>query len=80
MSPFLKYTKMFGCRVTVLQNMVCSNNILAVLRHWIPRSTNCLTIAIAEKANYNKKSLESVSLMIMIIMVVNLKLIGSYSI
>ena len=50
-----------------------NSNILAVLRHWIPRSTNRHTIAMAEKANCNEKSWESVSLMIMIIMVVNLK-------
>ena len=48
---------MFGCGVTVLQNVVSSSNILnfAVLRHWIPRSINRHTIAMAEKANCDKK-------------------------
>ena len=47
----------FGCRVTVLQNMVSSTNILAVLRHWIPSSTNHHTIAMAEKVNYTENKL-----------------------
>ena len=36
-------------------NMVSSSNIFVVLRHWIPRSINCHTIAMAEKANCDKK-------------------------
>ena len=66
---------MFGCGVTALQNMISLSNIIAVLRHWIPGSNNRHTIAMAEKANCNGKSRESVSLTIIIIMVVNLKLI-----
>ena len=46
---------MFGCGVTVLQSMVSTSNIFAVLRHWIPGSTNCHTIAMAEKANCDEK-------------------------
>ena len=46
---------MFGCGVTVLQNMVSSSNMFAVLRHWIPGGTNRHTIAMAEKANCNEK-------------------------
>ena len=64
---------MFGCGVTVLQNMVSSSNIFAVLCHWIPGSINRHTIAMAEKANCDKRSRESVSLTTIIIMVVNLK-------
>ena len=45
---------MFGCGVTVLQNMASLSNIFVVLRHWIPGSTNHHTIAMTEKANYNK--------------------------
>ena len=46
---------MFGCGVTVLQSMVSSSNIFAVLRHWIPGSINRHTIAVVEKANCNGK-------------------------
>ena len=35
--------------------MVSSSHIIAVLRHWIPGSTHCHTIAMAEKATCNKK-------------------------
>ena len=35
--------------------MVSSSNIFAVLHHWIPESTNCHTIAMAEKETCNKK-------------------------
>ena len=45
---------MFGCVDTVLQNMASSSNTLPVSRHWIPRSTNQYTIAMAEKANCNE--------------------------
>ena len=45
---------MFGCGVTVLQNMASSSNIFAVLYHWIPGSTNRHTIAMAEKVHYNE--------------------------
>ena len=45
---------MFGCGVTVLQNMASLSNIFAVLRHWIPGSTNRHTIAMTEKVNYNE--------------------------
>ena len=45
----------FGCGVTVLQNMVSSSEHICGLRHWIPGSTNCHTIAMAEKANCNEK-------------------------
>ena len=45
---------MFGCGVTVLQNMASLSKIFAVLRHWIPGSTNRHTIAMTEKANYNE--------------------------
>ena len=48
---------MFGCGVTVLQNMASSSNIFAVLHHWIPGSTNRHTIAMAEKVNYNENKL-----------------------
>ena len=48
---------MFGCGVTVLQYMLSSSNISVVLHHWIPRSTNRHTIAMAEKENCNKKKL-----------------------
>ena len=46
---------MFGCGVTVLQNMVSSSNMIAILRHWIPGSINRHTIAVVEKANCNEK-------------------------
>ena len=46
---------MFGCGVTVLQNMVSSSNVFAVLHHWIPVSINHHTIAVAEKANCDEK-------------------------
>ena len=45
---------MFSCGVTVLQNMVSSSNIFAVLHHWIPGSINHHTMAMAGKANYTK--------------------------
>ena len=45
---------MFGCGVTVLQNMASSSNIFVVLRHLIPRSTNRHTIAMTEKVHYNE--------------------------
>ena len=45
---------MFGCGVTVLQNMASSSKIFAVLCHWISGSNNCHTIAMAEKVNYNE--------------------------
>ena len=45
---------MFGCEVTVLQNIISLSNIFAVLRYWIPESINH-TIAVAEKANCNGK-------------------------
>ena len=35
--------------------MVNSNNIFAVLHHWIPGSTTHHTISMAEKTNYNTK-------------------------
>ena len=38
-------------------NIASSSNIFMVLRHWIPRSTNPHTIAMAEKANYNENKL-----------------------
>ena len=46
---------MYACGATVLQNMVSSSNIFAVLRYWIPGSTNRHTIAMAEKAYCNDK-------------------------
>ena len=46
---------MIGCGVTVLQNMEVQVKVFAVLRHWIPGSTNRYTIAMAEKANCNEK-------------------------
>ena len=48
---------MFGCGVTVLQNMASLSNIFVVLRHWIPGSTNRHTIAMTEKVNYNENKL-----------------------
>ena len=48
---------MFGCGVNVLQNMASSSNIFVVLRHWIHRSNNRHTIAMAEKVNYNENKL-----------------------
>ena len=45
---------MFGCGVTVLQNIAHSFNIFAVLCHCIPVSTNCHTIGMAERVNYNE--------------------------
>ena len=45
---------MFGSGVTVLQNMASLSNIFAILRHWIPGSTNRHTIAMTEKVNYNE--------------------------
>ena len=35
--------------------VVSSSNIFVDLRHWIPRSINCHTIAMAEKANCDEK-------------------------
>ena len=52
---------MFDCGVTVLQSMLSSSNIFAVLHHWIPGSINRHTIAVVEKANCNEKSRDSVS-------------------
>ena len=47
---------MFGCGVTILQNIASSSIIFVVLRHWIPGSTNCHTIAaMAGKTNCNEK-------------------------
>ena len=66
---------MFGCGVTVLQNMESSSNIFAGLHHRIARSTNCHTISMAEKVNYSKISREFVSSVIVILVVTNLKLI-----
>ena len=37
-----------------MQNMASLSNIFAVLCHWIYGSTNCRTIAMAEKVNYNE--------------------------
>ena len=34
---------------------VRSSIIFAVLHHWVPGNTNCHAIAMAEKANCNKK-------------------------
>ena len=48
---------MFGCGVAVLQYMLSSSNMSAVLHYWIPRSTNRHTIAMAEKENCNEKKL-----------------------
>ena len=45
---------MFSCGVTVQQNMASLSNIFAVLRHWIPGSTNRHTTAMAKKVNGNK--------------------------
>ena len=47
---------MFGCGVTVLKKMASSSNIFADLRHWIPGSINCHTIAMVEKVSYNKNN------------------------
>ena len=66
---------MYGCGVIVVQNMVSLSNIFAVLHHWIPGSTNRHTIAMERAQIAMRKSLESVSLIIMIIMAMNLKLI-----
>ena len=65
----------FGCGVTVLQNMASLSNIFAVLRHWMPRSTSCHTIAMMEKVNYNENKPRICIFMIAIIVAVNLKLI-----
>ena len=35
--------------------MASSSNIFAVLHHWIPGSTNCHTIGMAEKINCSEK-------------------------
>ena len=48
---------MFGCGVTVLQNMVSSNKIFMVLGHWTSGSTNHHTVAMVEKVNYSEKKL-----------------------
>ena len=40
---------MFGCGVIALQNIVS-----VVLHHWIPESSNCHTVSMAEKVNYNE--------------------------
>ena len=45
---------MFGCGVTLLQNIASLSNIFAVLCHWISGNTNHHAIAMAEKVNYNK--------------------------
>ena len=45
---------MFGCGVTVQQNIAGLSNIIVVLHHWILGSTNRHTIAMTEKVNYNK--------------------------
>ena len=66
---------MFGCGVTVLQNMASLSNIFVALRHWIPGSTNHHTTAMAEKVNYSESMPRILSLMIAITVVVNLKLI-----
>lgn len=63
---------MYGCRVTALYNLVNSCKIFVALCHWIPKSTNHLTIVLAEKV---RKSQKSLPVMIMIIVAVNLKLI-----
>ena len=63
---------MFGCGVTVWQNMESSSNIFAGLHHQIPRSTSCHTISMTEKVRISR---ESVSSMIVILVVMNLKLI-----
>ena len=34
--------------------MAISSNIFAVLRHWVPGSTNRHTIVMTEKVNYNE--------------------------
>ena len=44
---------MFGCGVTVLQNLANVRGRVVVLCHGIHGSTNRHTIAIAEKVNYN---------------------------
>ena len=51
----------FGVPIGPMVHRSGLSNILAVLRHWIPASTNHHTIATAEKTNCNEKSLESVS-------------------
>ena len=45
---------MFGCGVTVLQNMASLSNTFVVLRHCIPGSINHHTIAMTEKVNYKE--------------------------
>ena len=66
---------MFGCGVAILQSMASLYNIFAVVRHWVPGSTNCHTIAMAKKENCNENKPRILSLMIAIIVSVNLKLI-----
>ena len=53
--------------------MVSSSNTFALLHYWIAGSTNNLTIAVAEKANYNQKELRIYVFNDLIIMAVNLK-------
>ena len=48
---------LFGCGVTVLQNMASLSKILVVLHHWIPGSTNHYTVVMAEKVNHNNNKL-----------------------
>ena len=61
---------MFGCAVTVLQNMASSSNIFLILHQWIPGSTKWHTIAIANTVSYNEKKSR-----ICVTAAVNLKLI-----
>ena len=56
-SLFLKLRNIWLWSYSTANNMACSSNIFAVLRHWIPRSTNCHSIAMAEKVNYSKNKL-----------------------
>ena len=37
--------------------MASLSKILVVLHDWIPGSTNCYTVVMAEKVNYNKNKL-----------------------
>ena len=64
---------MFGCGVTVLQNMASSSNIFVVLHYWIPGSTNRHTIAMTENVNYNENKSRICILMMVIIVAVNLR-------
>ena len=66
---------MFGCGVTVLQNMASLSSTVAVVHHWIPGFINCHTIAMAEEVNYNENKPRIYIFNDVIIVAVNLKLI-----